>query len=146
MPNYDRVAPQLWMGGAPDPARPYPEFDVIVLCAREEQPTFRRFKGTVIRAPFADSPYPTAVERRIAIRAAREVAKRLRKGQRVLVTCAMGWNRSGLVVGLALKMASRRHVNEIIERIRKARGPNALSNPAFERFLRGFSGKRRRVT
>jgi protein-tyrosine phosphatase len=129
------------MGAAPDPTRPYPEFDVIVLCAEEVQPTFQRFKGTVIRAPFDDSPYPTAKERKIAIRAAREVAKRLRKGQRVLVTCAQGLNRSGLVVGIALKMAARMHVNEIIERIRKARGDWALSNPAFERFLRGFSAK-----
>lgn len=141
--NYDKVAPRLWVGSAPDPTKPYPEFDAIVLAAEEFQPTFENFKGTVIRAPFDDTAYPTAKERKIAIRAAREVAKRLRKGQRVLVTCVMGLNRSALVAGLALKMASKLTTEEIIARIRKARGPLALSNKAFERFLRGFSGQRR---
>lgn len=141
----NEVTPRLWQGAAPDPIKPYPEFDAIVLCANEVQPKFQRFKGDVIRAPFVDSPYPTAKERRTAIRVAREVGKRLRKGQKVLVTCAAGLNRSGLVVGLALKMRSRMHVNEIIKRIRKARGPLALSNPAFERFLRGFGGRKNRA-
>jgi len=139
--DYNEVAPRLWMGGAPDSKRPYSEFDTIVLCAGEAQPTFVRFQGTIIRAPFVDTGAPTQAERRIAIRAAREVAKRLRRGQSVLVTCAQGLNRSGLVCGLALKMASSYHVTEIIDRIRKARGKWALSNPAFERFLRGFSAK-----
>jgi len=121
---------------------PYPDFDTIVLCAREHQPVFKRYKKSVIRAPFADTPYPTATERRIAIRAAREVAKRLRKGQRVLVTCQMGWNRSALVAGLALKMATKMHTEEIIRRIREARGEDALSNPAFVRFLRGFASRK----
>lgn len=143
MPNYDRVAPRLWMGAAPDPNREYSEFDVIVLCAGEVQPTFRAFKGTVIRAPYSDSQRPTVTERKIAIRAAREVSKRLRKGHRVLVTCVMGWNRSGLVCALALKMASRYQVDEIINRIRKARGSDALSNQAFERIVRGFGAKGR---
>jgi protein-tyrosine phosphatase len=142
--DYHEVAPRLWMGAAPDSKRPYSEFDAIVLCAGEVQPTFVRFQGTIIRAPFVDSGAPTATERKIAIRAAREVAKRLRRGQSVLVTCAMGLNRSGLVCGLALKMVSPYHVSEIIDRIRKARGKRALSNPAFERFLRGFSSKKSR--
>jgi protein-tyrosine phosphatase len=138
----DRVAPRLWQGAAPDPAKPYTEFDVIVLCAQEVQPRFARFKGTVIRAPFADTPYPTSKERKIAIRAAREVVKHLRKHRRVLVTCAQGWNRSGLVVGLTLRMATNWHPEEIVRRIRAARGEFALSNPAFERIVRGFSRTR----
>lgn len=144
MPNiYDRVAPRLWQGAAPDPTKVYPEFDVIILAAHEFQPRMPRFRGTLIRAPFDDTQRPTATERRIAIRAAREVAKRLRKHERVLVTCQMGWNRSGLVVGLALRMVSRLSGDEIVERIRKARGPDALSNRSFERIVRGFDGRRR---
>jgi len=137
----DEVTPRLWQGAAPDPLKSYDGFDVLVLCAREVQPRFRRFKGTVIRAPFVDTPYPTDVERKIAIRAAREVAKRLRKGQKVLVTCAAGLNRSGLVVALALRMATQMHPEEIIRRIRAARGERALSNPAFERIVRGFGSR-----
>lgn len=138
----NRVAPRLWQGAAPTPDLPHAEFDVIVLCAQEYQPfRFPAFKGTVIRAPFDDSLQPTAKERKIAIRAAREVAKRLRKGQRVLVTCMMGRNRSGLVVGLALRMSTRWSADEIVVRIRKARGEDALSNQSFERIVRGFSAR-----
>ena len=146
MENYDRVAPRLYQGGAPDPSKPYSEFDAIFLCAAEYQPPrFPKFKGTIIRCGFKDTLQPTAHERRIAIRAAREVAKRLGKGQTVLVTCYSGWNRSGLVVGLALRMATRLSADEIIQRIRKARGDSALSNPSFERIVRGFNARRGRL-
>lgn len=143
MSKHDRVATRLWQGSTPDPVKSHHEFDAIVLCAEEFQPPrFPRFKGSVIRAPFDDSPWPSSTERKIAIRAAREVAKRLRKGQRVLVTCYMGWNRSGLVTALALKMATRMSADEIIRRIRAARGDSALSNKAFERIVRGFNSRR----
>ena len=138
MTGYDRVAPRLWQGAAPDPAQAYAGFDVLVLCAKQFQPLMPKFKGLLIRAPFDDTPRPGATERRIAIRAAREVAKSLRAGRNVLVTCQAGWNRSGLVVGLSLRMAARFPVDEIVSRIRRARGPHALSNEAFERILRGF--------
>lgn len=140
--NYDLVAPRLWQGSAPDPTKPYPEFDVIVLAAKEAQPMLQKFRGRVIRAPFSDARYPTETERRIAIRAARVVAKELKKGNKVLVTCAQGLNRSGLIVGLALRMASKYDVEEIIRRIRAARGNWALTNPSFERFLRGFGARK----
>ena len=141
--DYDRVAPRLYQGGAPDPSKPYSDFDAIFLCAAEYQPPrFPRFKGTIVRCGFDDTSQPTAHERRIAIRAAREVAKRLGKGQTVLVTCYAGWNRSGLVVGLALRMATRWSAEDIIRRIRKARGERALSNPAFVRIICGFNARR----
>jgi protein-tyrosine phosphatase len=144
--DYNQVASRLYQGGAVDSAQPYSQFDAIVLCAQEHQPRLRRFKGVTIRAPFADTAYPTATERRIAIRAAREVAKRLHSGETVLVACWAGLNRSGLVVGLALRMATRRHPESIIRAIRNARSEKALSNPAFERIVRGFSAKTRSGT
>jgi protein-tyrosine phosphatase len=141
----NRVTRQLWIGAAPRPGRPYPGIDVIVLCAREHQPVLSGFPGLVIRAPFADRDIPTPQDRKTAIRAAREVSRRLRKGQRVLVTCVKGWNRSGLVVGLTLKMMGRGlRADQIIQAIRQARGESALSNPAFVRILRGFGEGRGR--
>lgn len=141
----NRVVLRLWQGAAPDPFGSYKEFDLIVLCAEEVQPKFNRFKGRIIRAPFSDTLYPSGKERRIAIRAARIVAEQLRKKKKVLVTCAAGLNRSGLVVALVLRMATRMHSEAIIRRIRKARGSHALSNPAFVRIVRCFSQRRLRV-
>ena len=143
MADYNQVAPSLYQCGAPDTTQLASDLDAIFLCASEYQPPrFPKFKGTIVRCGFDDTVKPTKYERRIAIRAAREVAKRLGKGQRVLVTCYLGFNRSGLVVGLALRMATKWSADEIIRRIRKARGPHALSNPSFERIIRGFNARR----
>lgn len=137
----NEVTPRLWMGAAPDPTELYSRFDAIVMCAQEIQPVMRKFKGTVLRAPFHGDPYPMARERKIAIRAAREVVKRLQKGQKVLVTCSDGLERSGLVTGITLRMATKKQPGEIIYLIRKARGDWALRNPSFARIICGFARK-----
>ena len=55
-------------------------------------------------------------------------------GDRVVVNCAAGLNRSGLIVGRAL-IALGHEPAEVVELIREARGPRALFNRTFERFL-----------
>jgi protein-tyrosine phosphatase len=72
----------------------------------------------------------------IAARTAARVARRLRAGKRILVTCAMGLNRSGLVAALAMSDVWGMNADEIVGRLRRARGKWALSNPNFERLLR----------
>jgi hypothetical protein len=62
------------------------------------------------------------------------VASMVDAGDRVVVNCAAGLNRSGLVVGRAL-IALGHEPADAIELIRAARGPNALFNGTFERFL-----------
>jgi hypothetical protein len=62
------------------------------------------------------------------------VASMVDAGDHVVVNCAAGLNRSGLVVGRAL-IALGHQPAEAIELIRAARGPNALFNRTFERFL-----------
>ena len=62
------------------------------------------------------------------------VASMVDGGLRVVVNCAAGLNRSGLVVGRAL-IALGHQPAEAIELIREARGPRALFNRTFEEFL-----------
>lgn len=62
------------------------------------------------------------------------VASMVDCGERVVVNCAAGLNRSGLVVGRAL-IALGHRPSEAIELIRAARGPRALFNRTFEQFL-----------
>lgn len=62
------------------------------------------------------------------------VAALVRSGRRVAVNCAAGLNRSGLVVGRALIWLGHEPV-EAIHRVRAARGPWALSNIGFARYL-----------
>lgn len=134
----DEVVPRLYVGSKPPPGR-YPQYDAIVLAAIEYQPPAHLFPGTeVIHAPFDDAPGRLMRNDEIvtATKAAARVARRLRAGQRVLVSCAMGLNRSALIAAIAMHDVYGLRADEIVRRIRRARGMWALSNPNFEKLLR----------
>lgn len=134
-----RIAPKLWMGAAPPTGKALRDFgfDVVVLCAREYQPSERSFPGVrVIRAPFDDDKLTPAAEA-TAAEAARHVAAAVTKGQRVLVTCAAGRNRSGLVVARTLqKLTPKAPPQLIVDHVQRLR-PLALTNTHFVQNLYG---------
>jgi protein-tyrosine phosphatase len=134
----DEVAPRLYVGSKPPPGQ-HPQYDAIVLAAIEYQPPAHLFPGTeVIHAPFDDAPGRLMRNDEIvtAVKAAARVARRLRAGRRLLVTCAMGLNRSALIAAIAMHDVYGMRADEIIRRIRRVRGMGALSNPNFEKLLR----------
>jgi len=115
-----------------------PGFDVVVLCAKELQPHASAGEISAphtIHAPLEDGPAMTDEEKRGALWTAQRVVSELRQGKRVLVTCAMGLNRSGLIVALVLCMGWGLPAQEAIQRIRARRNPNALFNPYFQMFI-----------
>lgn len=63
-----------------------------------------------------------------------EVAALARAGKRVVVNCSAGLNRSGLLMGRTLIELGHPPA-EAVELVRRARGPHALSNVAFAKFL-----------
>ena len=131
------VVPGLYIGSKP--AHGQHPFDVIVLAAEEYQPHASRFPGSeVIYMPLDDAPLRGMRPDEIAgaVKAGQAVARHLRAGRRALVTCAMGLNRSSLVAAIAMHDVYGMSANEIITRIRRARGAWALSNPNFEKLLR----------
>lgn len=137
--GYQFILPKLLaQGSAPPPEAQLP-FDVLVLCAREYQPPASYFPGVeVLHVPLDDSgPPPTTDEVRLAVLAGKRVCHLLRKGKRVLVTCAMGRNRSGLVSGLALINCGASS-SRAIDAIKQARA-NALSNAYFREILHAHS-------
>ena len=132
------VAPGIYIGSKPPPGR-HQGIDVIVLAAIEYQPPAHLFPGTeVIHAPLDDAPRRpmTRDEIAIATAAAKRVARLLRSGRRVLSTCQLGLNRSSLVAALAMHDVYGMSADEIVARVRRARGAWALSNPNFEKLLR----------
>jgi predicted protein tyrosine phosphatase len=132
---YNEVTDKLCQGSVPDPASSYEQFTMIVLCAQECQPELPRFKGRILRPAFDDTPNPSNADVDRARTAASEVGAELMRGGRVLVTCAMGLNRSGLVTGLALVITTRLSPIKIVERIRTARGEHALCNSTFAKMI-----------
>ena len=63
-----------------------------------------------------------------------QIASLVRQGRHVAVNCLGGQNRSGLLVGRAL-IELGYTPEDAIEAVRIARGPLALNNPGFVRFL-----------
>jgi len=128
------IAPGLYQGSEPPRghALRHCGFDTLVLAAEEIQPGSVDFPGvTVVHAPNNDDGSPiTKGQWQTAVQAAELVARRVRGGERVLVTCAAGRNRSGLVSALALHMLTGISGAEAA-RIVKARRPNALTNRWF---------------
>lgn len=137
--DFNWIVPGLAQGAYPDPAEGFKQFDVIVYCAEEKQP---RAKGAppgkaLYKLPLDDDPYqqvPPDVGM-ILHRVGRGTAAHLVAGQRVLSTCAMGLNRSGLISSLTLMYALNMPARDAIRLIRQKRSPDALCNPMFEQFL-----------
>jgi protein-tyrosine phosphatase len=136
-----RIVGDLYVGAAPPPGNYADQFDVIVLTADEYQPAASMFPGVRLRHhPFDDSPDPQPRDLMTAWTAAEAVAQDMRRGRRVLVSCRMGRNRSGLVAALALHLVTGESGAAVLALVRERRvddvGVHALSNRAFQRFLR----------
>jgi len=141
--SYDFVQPNIAMGGAVlDSTALFEEFDIIVMCAGEWQPTLTlpedRTKR-VIRLPFDDTyeALIPSVLRSLHL-TANELVAQHKTGKRILITCMAGRNRSGILAGLVLMKRFGMSGDEAILVIRDARGPAALSNPSFSSYLQSL--------
>lgn len=126
------IAPGLWQGSAPTagPSVRKAGFDALVLAAQEYQPPDARFPGVVVlRLPIDDAPlqHPDWVR---AIQIATSVSEIRARGGRVLSTCQMGLNRSGLVSALSLMILDGMNAPTAIARVR-GRRHGALFNRSF---------------
>lgn len=143
----DEIVPGLWLGGhvcQPPGQEPYPclikpneGFDLVVslyhwpgqegffMPPRDVAHEYHRMEDADL-----DPDHHTRLDE-----LAYQVAHEVDGGSKVLVRCQAGWNRSSLVTALALlKMGWT--ADEAITRIRKARGPYALVNSDFVRYLK----------
>lgn len=128
----DLVVTGLWQGDFPVAGLDWKRFDDVVSLTAEAVPSVRLDVGGIwIHLPIHDDgmDHPDGVRA-----AARLVADRIAVGRRVLVHCAAGLNRSGVVVARAL-MYRGFTASEAIRLVREARGPYALGNPYFVAWL-----------
>jgi len=120
---------RLAQGSAPPLGARVP-FDTVVLAAVEYQPELPGYD--VLRVPLDDGPPPDALTRAAIRDGARAIAREVRSGRRVLVTCWQGRNRSGVLAGLALVELGVPGL-QAATLIRLLR--NGLSNPHFLRMV-----------
>jgi hypothetical protein len=147
-PTYapSEIVPGLWQGGTEDdevvggrvPADHAgalvgrrPRFDVVVTLYADAQPA--PWGVEELRFGFPDADLTPDFARR-AVALARHAHRRWRDGERVLVRCQAGVNRSGLVMALVL-MLEGHDVHDAIALIRARRAPAVLSNFAYVRWL-----------
>lgn len=132
MADYTYLTNRLAQGSAPSPYARLP-FDVVVLAAQEYQPDLPDYP-VVMHVPLDDGPPPDKVTRMRIRKAAQQVADHVQLGHRVLVTCRMGRNRSGVIAGLALvKLGVPREL--AVNRIVRLR--DGLKNPYFRAMVKG---------
>lgn len=136
--DFNWIVPNLAQGSYPDVREAFKTFDIIVFCAEEKQPRTRAPKGKhIARFPLDDDPYrPLPVEvAQMAHQLARNIGSLYARGHPVLITCAQGLNRSGLITALILMYCHRMPARDAIQLIRRQRDKDALCNPMFEQFL-----------
>ena len=131
---WNEVVPGLFMGGhdvrsqSPTACVVTDEFDLVVsLTAREGYGPSPGVEHVVARLADAvlDAPGAARVRELGAL-----VAAAVRADRRVLVRCSGGLNRSGVVVAEALVDLGH-SPDDAVRLVRAARGPWALTNPAF---------------
>lgn len=130
---------ELFMGGKPPTGAAVRDhgFHVLVLCASEHQIPAVHFPGVEVlhialkddsSKPVSDTEWATIEH------TAKRVMRRLRAGRRVLVTCAAGLNRSGVITAAALHYLTGHaghRTAAVVSRRRVVHGTNALYNQAF---------------
>jgi hypothetical protein len=137
------ILPGLFMGGTADddvvqiPAMRRAEFgarheyDAVVTLYAWAQPV--PWEVEELRYGFGDGAL-AGVDLERVVQAARWARERWQAGDRVLIRCQAGLNRSGLVTALVLMLDGYR-AEEAIELIRQRRSRWALCNDAFVQWL-----------
>lgn len=138
-----QVGPKLYVGSAPPEGRTLADsgFDVLVLCAQEYQPSAATYPGVeILRVPIDDTDALPPSHLRNVLRMGARIAMRVKLGQRVLVTCVMGRNRSAFVTAVALHLLTGKPGAACAAHVRKVRigpdGVRALKNDYFVELLK----------
>jgi hypothetical protein len=138
------VIETLYQGDKPPVGADLTGFDLLVLAAKEWQPRARdgHFVGVpeIYHCPLDDDgSRPLDAEEITQItKCAAVVAKYLKEGKKVLSTCNMGLNRSGVISALAMRMAYGFSAERAIGLVRKARSDHALFNRSFVKLIESF--------
>lgn len=137
--DIDPILPNLYQGAEPPPGTTVRDegFDALVLCAREIQGASRYPHVTVLKCPLTDDPDVglSDAEWYRAVYTATRIATLIGDGARVLVTCHLGKNRSGLVSALTCHMAHGWSGEDCVKHVQACRA-GSLFNRDFVRKLK----------
>ena len=136
--NVNNIWSGLWQGARPPHGTFLAErgFQTLVLAAKEIQDAHNYQDIVVIKAPGDDDDRPHRLQAFLPVwhKAADVVAKRVADGQKVLVTCAQGLNRSGFITCVALHKLTGWDGGTCVDHIQHRR-EDALFNSTFVDWL-----------
>ncbi len=140
--DVSNVAQRLWVGVTPPWDRDLPSFDLLALCAPIVPSQPMPFRGRVLRCPVTPGEISIhQIQQVLGTSAA--VARSLRGGGTVLVTCATGHHGAALVAGLGLGFITRLGSGDIVAILRQRRSPECLADPQLARVLDFYLSRRR---
>lgn len=147
MKAFDWIVPGVAQGSYPAlKGTAFQHADILVLCAEEHQAKGMKPPPgkNIIRLGFDDDSYrPIPVEAGKIFHAhAKQLGAAALGGRKILITCHMGLNRSGLITALTLMHGFRMTANDAIKLIRARRDKECLCNPMFEQWLRNHDRRR----
>lgn len=133
-----RIVHNLWQGSFPAAGGELAGegFKVAVFCAQEFQPRRADYPGLdlLLRCGFDDADRPPTLDEVDKIeRAAKDAVRLAISGNKVLISCAAGRNRSGVVMARALTLIGF-PARQAIVRVQTLR-KDALTNQHFVRWL-----------
>lgn len=138
--DVNKIVSNLYQGAAPPLGNFVAErgFKTLVLAAVENQDDSLYPGVEVIKAPGEDDDTDLSIFNDTLpswILAGRAVAKRVAAGDKVIVTCMAGLNRSGFITAIALRHLYKEWSGkQIVEHI-QSRRRYALCNQLFERYI-----------
>lgn len=139
---WSEILPNLWQGGTDWGTRDKPitlsNFDSVYTFQRTSAAAYSYVKET--RFGFSDGDMSDLNPKEDLYELARSAHRDWKRGMRVLIRCAAGWNRSGIVMALVL-IRDGYSVEDAIDLIREKRCPEALCNSTFTRWLREEVGE-----
>lgn len=141
--DYNFIAPGIYQGSKPHNSSLVrnDKFSLLILSAVEFQPPKERFKGVnVINAPLRDCYDITDEEMLCALQCADLVKNEVNSGGKCLITCYMGWNRSGLITALSLMKIYKMSGKQAVDHVRSMR-KNALGNKFFVKIIENYKNK-----
>ena len=144
--DWDEIYTNLYQGGAPtqmDELR-RDKFDVIVFCATDFQPSANAYFPTdCIFCPFKDNDAgPSPAKLKEIYELADKISMMIMGGKKVLITCAAGLNRSGLLTALVINKLTgwggAACINLVRSKRRIVAGMSPLYNQAFVKILQSI--------
>jgi protein-tyrosine phosphatase len=144
---FNFIVPNIAQGSYPGlKGKAFDHADILVLCAEEFQAKNLKAPAgkAIVRLGFDDDIYrPIPPEAgKIFHEHAKHLGAAALAGRRIMITCAMGLNRSGLMTALTLMHGYRMSANDAINLIRARRDKECLCNPMFEQWLRSHDRRR----